>query len=72
MFLLIPNYDHSSIYHSFHHSHNSGNYASILTGLDTLCGTNKDYKQFKLEENKKAAQALIQLKTTTIKLNAGK
>lgn len=32
-----------SEYHSFHHSHNIGNYCSFFSYWDTICGTNKVY-----------------------------
>jgi sterol desaturase/sphingolipid hydroxylase (fatty acid hydroxylase superfamily) len=39
---LIP-FSTSSIYHSFHHSHNVGNYSSFFSIWDTINGTNKAF-----------------------------
>ncbi len=33
-------------YHDFHHSHNSGTYASIFVFWDSLMGSNTDYYNF--------------------------
>mmetsp|Transcript_14186 Transcript_14186/g.13760 ORF Transcript_14186/g.13760 Transcript_14186/m.13760 type:complete len:95 (+) Transcript_14186:692-976(+) len=36
----------SSAYHSFHHSHNVGNYSSFFSIWDTFYGTNKAFNEF--------------------------
>lgn len=41
-FRLIP-FSGSAQYHDFHHSHNVGNYCSLFSIWDTLCGTNVAY-----------------------------
>ena len=42
----------SAEYHNFHHSHNSGGFASFFTYWDTICGTNKDYFIHKSKKEK--------------------
>ncbi len=32
--------------HDYHHSHNKGNYGSLSTFWDWLCGTDQSYKEF--------------------------
>jgi methylsterol monooxygenase/4-alpha-methyl-delta7-sterol-4alpha-methyl oxidase len=39
---LLP-FTGSSSYHNFHHSKNVGNYGSLFTFWDTICGTNRSY-----------------------------
>jgi sterol desaturase/sphingolipid hydroxylase (fatty acid hydroxylase superfamily) len=58
-FRLLP-LSGSARYHSFHHSHNQGNYSSFFTIWDTLCGTNKNYYKFiaKSEEQKQSPDKL--------------
>ena len=34
-------------YHDFHHSHNAGNYGSQFRFLDTIFGTNHNFKSYK-------------------------
>jgi len=51
-FRLLP-LSSSSIYHSFHHSHNVGNYGSFFTFWDTLCGTNKHYFRYLANKERK-------------------
>jgi sterol desaturase/sphingolipid hydroxylase (fatty acid hydroxylase superfamily) len=41
-FRLLP-FSGSSDSHSYHHSHNIGNYSSFFTFWDTICGTSKHY-----------------------------
>jgi len=41
-FRLLP-FRAPSSYHNFHHSHNVGNYSTLLTIWDTLFGSNKAY-----------------------------
>jgi sterol desaturase/sphingolipid hydroxylase (fatty acid hydroxylase superfamily) len=35
-------------YHYFHHKSNSGNFGGILSLIDTICGTNEEYKAWPL------------------------
>ena len=44
-FRLIP-FASDYAYHSFHHSHNIGNYSSFFTIWDTVDGSNKVYYDF--------------------------
>ena len=36
----------NSAYHDYHHSHNIGNYASMLTVWDSVLGNNNGYYEF--------------------------
>jgi sterol desaturase/sphingolipid hydroxylase (fatty acid hydroxylase superfamily) len=45
MFRIVPAAAGAS-YHTFHHTHNIGNYGSFMALHDTICGTNKDYYKF--------------------------
>jgi len=56
---LIP-LSGSANYHNFHHSHNVGNYTSLFTIWDTLCGTNSHYFKFQAAKERKQAAASIQ------------
>ncbi|CAK88518.1 unnamed protein product (macronuclear) [Paramecium tetraurelia] len=47
---LLP-FSGSSEYHHYHHSHNIGNFSSFFYYWDTLCGTNKDYFNFRKARN---------------------
>mmetsp|Transcript_15276 Transcript_15276/g.14836 ORF Transcript_15276/g.14836 Transcript_15276/m.14836 type:complete len:102 (-) Transcript_15276:78-383(-) len=49
-FRLIP-FASSSQYHSFHHSHNVGNYSSFFSFWDTFYGTNKAYNAYYLKKS---------------------
>jgi len=44
----------STHYHNFHHSHNAGNFCSVTTVWDTLCGTNKSYFTYLAKKREKA------------------
>ena len=39
-------------YHDFHHSHNCGNFSSQFRYLDILFGSNKDFREYKLQRIK--------------------
>lgn len=45
---LIP-FSASASYHDYHHSHNVGNYSSMLTIWDSIFGTNKAYHEFYIQ-----------------------
>ena len=51
MFKVIP-FSVNSVYHSYHHSRNIGNYAGITTIWDSLFRTNKAYLEY-IQENEK-------------------
>jgi len=44
LFRIVP-FSAGSSYHSFHHTHNMGNYGSFLIVQDTITETNHDYYQ---------------------------
>lgn len=46
---LIP-FGASASYHDYHHSHNVGNYSSMLTFWDTVLGSNDDFHKFNEKE----------------------
>jgi len=58
-FRLIP-FCGSATYHNFHHSHNVGNYTSLFTFWDSLCGTNIHYLRFMAKKKQKMIEDLIQ------------
>jgi sterol desaturase/sphingolipid hydroxylase (fatty acid hydroxylase superfamily) len=58
-FRLLP-LSGSSNYHNFHHSHNVGNYGSLFTFWDSLCGTNKRYFQYLSRKEKRELATKIQ------------
>ncbi len=39
--------------HDYHHSHNKGNYSSLFSYWDKLCGTNMSFNEYQKEELKK-------------------
>lgn len=41
--------------HDYHHSHNVGNYGSLFTFWDTICGTNMSFQDYKMRERGKTA-----------------
>jgi sterol desaturase/sphingolipid hydroxylase (fatty acid hydroxylase superfamily) len=42
---LLP-FSGGANYHDYHHSHNTGNFASFFTIWDTICGSNTNYFRF--------------------------
>lgn len=48
-FRLIP-FSSDYAYHSYHHSHNIGNYSSFFTTWDTVWGSNKVYYEYLEQE----------------------
>lgn len=52
---LIP-FNSGSAYHTFHHSHNVGNFSSFFKFWDTLCGTNEEYIKYRIKMDEKNEQ----------------
>lgn len=50
---LLP-FSGSVGHHDFHHSKNIGNFSSFFTFWDTLCGTDKAYREWKSREDMRA------------------
>ena len=46
----------NSAYHDYHHSHNIGNYAGMLTIWDSLIGANQNYYEYINDHKAKAKE----------------
>jgi len=54
-FRLLP-FSGSSNYHNFHHYQNKGNYCSLFTFWDSLCGTNLTFFKYNDKKQKKESE----------------